>query len=113
MKIKISNDFSKAPGPRYEVEGKHSGEEFRKHILYPKVLDALRTHEKLTVDLDGTFGFGTSFLEEAFGGLIRENNLALSDLSALITFVSTEEPDLIEEITAYMKQAEAEKKVTP
>lgn len=110
MKIKVAIDFSKAPGPRYEAEGKHSGEEFRRDILHPKVLEALHSKVILTVDLDGTFGYGTSFLEEAFGGLIRVNNLALGDLFRILKFVSAEEPDLIGEITAYMEQAEAEKK---
>ena len=110
MRIKISSDFSKAPGPRYAAEGKHSGQEFREQILYPKVLDALKSGVTLTIELDGTFGYGTSFLEEAFGGLIRENNLALGDLSSRLEFVSMEEPDLITEIMAYMQQAEAEKK---
>ena len=30
---------------------------------------------KLIVDLDGTAGLGTSFLEESFGGLIRRDHI--------------------------------------
>jgi len=89
-------------------EGKHSGEEFRKNVLLPRVNEAIEEGVKLVVDLDGTFGFGTSFLEEAFGGLIREEKLRLSDLKPLIEFVSNEEPDLIDEINEYMSQADCE-----
>jgi hypothetical protein len=108
MKIKIAIDFSKAPGPRLREEGKHSGQEFREEILYPKVRDAIDTHTKIIIDLDGTFGYGTSFLEEAFGGLIRNNKIPKESLAATIIFVSSEEPDLIEEILAYMQQAAEE-----
>ena len=110
MKLKIATDFSKAPGPRYIGEGMHSGEEFRQKVLYPRVLDALSANTQLTIDLDGTFGFGTSFLEEAFGGLIRDNKLGIEELLSVIYFVSTEEPDLVDEIMAYMQQAASEEK---
>jgi hypothetical protein len=110
MKLKIATDFSKAPGPRYIGEGKHSGQEFREQILYPRVLAALSDKTQLTIDLDGTFGFGTSFLEEAFGGLIRDNKLGIDDILGVICFVSTEEPDLVDEIKAYMQEAASEEK---
>ena len=31
--------------------------------------------DRLIVDLDGTAGLGTSFLEESFGGLIRRDHI--------------------------------------
>jgi hypothetical protein len=110
MKLKIATDFSKAPGPRYIGEGKHSGQEFRENVLHPRVLDALSKNIQLTIDLDGTFGFGTSFLEEAFGGLIRDNKLRIEDVLRVVCFVSTEEPDLVDEIKAYMHEAASEEK---
>ena len=62
--INIARDFSKTPAGRYLTDGPFSGEHFRESVLLP----ALQTHELLKVDLDGTLGYGSSFLEEAFGG---------------------------------------------
>jgi hypothetical protein len=107
MLIKIKSDFTSAPGPRYRNEGEHSGEEFREDVLQPKVRQAVETAEMLTIDLDGTSGFGTSFLEESFGGLIRECGLSLGQLNSVLRFKSEEEPELIEEITEYLNDAEA------
>lgn len=108
MKIKIAKDFSKSPGPRYRNEGRYSGEEFRETVLSPKVVEAIRTSEQLIIDFDGTYGFGTSFLEEAFGGLIRIDNLSLQDLMRVIKFISIEEPDLIDEVNRYLNDAARE-----
>lgn len=66
-KIRISKDYSRYPGGRYRRLGKYSGEEFRDDILVP----ALAKDDEVIVILDGTAGYGSSFLEEAFGGLIR------------------------------------------
>lgn len=109
MKIKIASEFSTAPGPRKVSEGKFSGELFRKEILLPKVLEARDKKCALTIDLDGTSGFGTSFLEESFGGLIRENDLSLAILDSVFRFVSNEEPGLLTEIREYMEEAEKAK----
>ena len=85
IEIKIARDYSFSPGPRYIDEGKNSGEEFRKEVLYPKFKDAIDTNNKIIVDLDGTDGYGTSFLEEAFGGLIRINRLSYEKILELLT----------------------------
>ena len=34
-------------------------------------MPALRSYDRVVVGIDNTEGFGSSFLEEAFGGLIR------------------------------------------
>lgn len=113
MKINIHNDFSRSPGPRYIDEGKNSGELFRRDVLFPAVAKALATNSLLTVELDGTSGYGTSFLEESFGGLIRENGLTLAQLNSVFRFVSDEEPDLIDEIQEDMEEAELLRKGKP
>lgn len=109
MKIKIASEFTTAPGPRHISEGKYSGEQFRKELLLPKVREACNKNCQLTIDLDGTSGYGTSFLEESFGGLIREDNLSLATLDSTLRFVSQEEPDLLTEIREYMQDAQKEK----
>lgn len=68
--ISIATDFSKSPAGRYVSDGPAPGEAFREQWLLP----ALRDAEKVTVDLDGTAGYGSSFLEEAFGGLVRKGH---------------------------------------
>lgn len=65
--VSIAEDFTKYPGGRYRKNGKGSGEEFRDVYLVP----CLERGEAITVVLDGTAGYSSSFLEEAFGGLVR------------------------------------------
>lgn len=105
MKIKIATEFSRIPGARYPEEGDFSGEEFRQNILLPKLKEAIANKEKLVVDLDGTAGLGTSFLEESFGGLIREEHMDFNVVINTLDFISTEEPDYIEEIRSYINDA--------
>ncbi len=105
MVLKISTDFSRTPGVRYKDEGPFSGEEFRTTLLLPKCKEAISNHCKLKIVLDGTAGLGTSFLEESFGGLIREDSLDYSTLISILEFVSEENPDYIDEIKEYMKDA--------
>lgn len=65
--ISVASDFSRYPAGRYKADGPHSGERFRDEFLRP-VLDA---NDTATIELDGVRGYGSSFLEEAFGGLVR------------------------------------------
>lgn len=66
-KIHVSEDFSATPGGRFIADGEFSGERFRDQLLRP----ALANNDCVEITLDGTRGYGSSFLEEAFGGLIR------------------------------------------
>ena len=110
MKIKIATDFSRIPGARYPIEGDFSGQEFRKRVLLPKLKEAINKHEPLTVDLDGTAGLGTSFLEESFGGLIREDHIEYENIKQTLRLISIEEPDYIEEIMLYINDAYEQEK---
>lgn len=65
--IKVAEQFSRFPAGRFVKDGPFSGELFRQKYLAP----ALKGTEDLVVDMDGARGYGSSFLEEAFGGLIR------------------------------------------
>lgn len=106
--FKVSKEFSKTPGPRLPVEGEFSGELFRERHLMPAIKEAINKNASLIIDLDCTAGYGTSFLEEAFGGLIRIDNYRLEELMDHLEFVSNEEPYLIEDIIEYLKDAENE-----
>jgi len=69
--ISIAENFSRYPGPRYRKDGPFSGEEFREGYLQPALSAALKDGGIVAVVLDGVAGYGSSFLEEAFGGLVR------------------------------------------
>ena len=66
-------------------------------------------NEKLKIDLDGGYGYGSSFLEEAFGGLIRDLDEDYKQALEIIQIKSNDEPSLIEDITKYIKDAIAKK----
>ena len=103
--VSVSKDFTYTPGPRYKEEGSYSGEEFRQKILLGLVNQALTKDEKLLVDLDGTAGYGTSFLEESFGGLIREEGVDYSSLKKILLIKSDEKPKYSREVTKYLDRA--------
>jgi len=105
INLKVASEFSSAPGPRYIREGDFSGEAFRKEILFSKMDDAIKNNKVLVVDLDGTAGYGTSFLEESFGGLIREDHLDYEKIVKHLKIISTEEPWLVEDVQNYMEDA--------
>lgn len=67
ISIDIGRDFSPVPAGRHPEDGEFNGEAFRTSILEP----ALRKYDRVEVVLDQAEGFGSSFLEEAFGGLVR------------------------------------------
>lgn len=95
--INIANHFSRYPAGRIPSDGPYSGELFRDNFLVP----VLKTNEKVIIEMDGTRGYGSSFLEEAFGGLIRLGFTEEQVLSAF-QFISSD-PSLIEEIQDYIK----------
>lgn len=104
MLIKIARDFSKVPGARTESEGPYSGERFRDEILIPRFLQTEKTKELLEVDLDGCYGFATSFLEESFGGMVRI--LKRKNLLNRIKIISNDDETLEGLIKQYVKEAE-------
>jgi hypothetical protein len=81
LEINVGRDYSRTPGGRYIRHGAFSGEDFRDNKLVP----ALKNHDHVTVILDGTAGYAGSFLEEAFGGLIREGHFKYADLQKKLT----------------------------
>lgn len=100
-KIVYVKDFSKYPGPRYASLGNYSGEEFRDNILIP----AIRDNGDVIVNLDGVFGYGSSFLEEAFGGLVRKVDSRQHIEYIRDHLISEDDPSLIVEITSYIDEA--------
>lgn len=71
--ISISRDFSETPAGRYyPQDGDFPGQRFRDTILVP----SLNNYTRTIVNLDNDSGYGSSFIDEAFGGLIRESKFS-------------------------------------
>ena len=102
--LSIANEFSKTPAGRYRHEGPFSGEKFREELLRPRFEEAMMAGVKLYVDLDGGYGYPSSFLEEAFGGLVRIKK-SVPIVRDNIVFNSTEEPYVLDDIQRYMREA--------
>ena len=107
IKLNIAKDFSPVPLGRYESDGDHSGEVFRKKHLLPGIQRAIKGNDILEVDLDGLEMLSSSFSEEAFGGLVRENGLSADVVEKTLRFVprpSHFDP-YIENILEYIRKA--------
>jgi hypothetical protein len=103
MNLIVATEFSETPGPRTRDEGDFSGELFLDEFLRPRYEAAVQAGETLVVDLDGTEGYATSFLEAAFGGLARLYRA--DDILRVIEFKTEDEPYLKAEVTKYIKDA--------
>lgn len=77
VQINVADEYTKMPGGRFKSDGEFSGEDFREKYLLPRYIEARKNNEILCVNLDGGYGYGSSFLEEAFGGLVREVGLLI------------------------------------
>ena len=73
--INIAKEYSDTPLGRYPEDGDFNGTRFRDDFLLP----ALRKGETAVV-IDGVEGYGSSFLEEAFGGLVRKGYFTAEEL---------------------------------
>jgi hypothetical protein len=102
--LSIAKDFSPTPGGRYRRQGPNSGEQFREEVLIPKFEEAQRANKILVIDLDGGVGYASSFLEEAFGGLVRLKQ-SIAEVERVLRFVSNEEPYQIDDVQRYIREA--------
>lgn len=108
-------EFAKAPGGRFRKDGPNSGEWFRDDILVPELRKVADPNAPLIVELDGTPGYGSSFLEEAFGGLIRLGLFTVADLrERLVVRARTSLYAPYQRLAErYMREAVPEPAVTP
>jgi hypothetical protein len=70
--IVFTKEFTDTPGGRFRKHGDWSGEQFRQDFLEP----ALRDNDFVVLDLNGAFGFPSSFIDEAFGVLVERVGIA-------------------------------------
>ena len=94
--------FTRDPGPRQKIRGPGSGEEFRQEWVVP----ALARAERIAIDLNDTSGYGSSFIDEVFGGLIRKRILTPSEVRRRITVISSDQ-SYIREAWQSVDEAEA------
>ncbi len=103
--VNVARDFTRFPSGRSKLKGDTSGEAFREKFLEP----AIKGGEEIVVELDGTIGYGSSFLEEAFGGLIRSLNIPASSIMNML-HIKSSDPTLIDEVEGYIKDAQKRNK---
>lgn len=80
-KLYIGRQFTDDPAGRYYTDGDGSGEEFREEILKP-ILGYGKAFQ-LNIDED-VEGYGSSFLVEAFGGLVKHGYFTSNEVMRLI-----------------------------
>lgn len=98
-------EFSPTPYGRYVTDGPNNGESFRIKFLAPALKDP--AVDKVVVKLDSVkpgYEYGSSFLEESFGGLIRVSGLPI-DLVLDKLELETKYEDYKLEIRNYLKKA--------
>lgn len=99
--ITIATDYSAEPFGRYLTDGNSNGTTFREDWLKP----ALADDDSVVVILDGAEGYGSSFLEESFGGLVRLCGFTAESLHQRLKIVSNDDPSLIDEVWEYIDSA--------
>jgi len=82
--LSIAESFSPYPAGRYRTDGPFSGERFRDDFLLPTLIEAQQNGDEVIVDLDGAFTYSSSFLEEAFGGLVRAKKIPASKIGSIL-----------------------------
>lgn len=91
IKYNISESFTVYPGPRYKIQGENSGEKFFEDVLDKEMERAISEDSILEITLDGTAGYASSFLDEAFGKLVMKYKL--DTVKKHLKIISELEPD--------------------
>ena len=87
MRLNIAKTFSPMAVGRYRKDNPHSGEVFREEHLTSMLRRAVQEHDILEVDLEGMRGLSASFLDEAFGGLVRSGEWTAKQVLEFVRFV--------------------------
>lgn len=88
-------DFTEYPGVRYKHQGNNdSGEDFYFEKVKPFFQKALDENKVLLVDIDGTAGYASSFLDESFGNLVYD--FPYENIIKQLEIKSIEEPDWVD-----------------
>jgi len=93
--VHVAEQFSPFLGGRYRDDGPWSGEQFRDDVLVPQMERALASHSQVVIILDGVAGVPSSFLEEAFGGLLRKRKDWSLDKIEGVLVIQSGDPELL------------------
>lgn len=96
IEIVIVNEFTDTPGARTYEDGPFSGQEFFDKLLKPKFIEAKEQGVKLRIDLDGTNGYASSFINEAFS--LLGNEFGADEVWSLLELKSEEVPKYITKV---------------
>jgi len=100
--IDMGSDFSRSPFGRYPNDGRNSGERFRKEILVPLMKDSDVVCIEVRLDsVEQGYEYGSSFLHEAFGVLVRDEGFSPEEVKSKIKIV-TKHDDYKREIYQYV-----------
>ena len=99
--LSVARNFTLTPGGRWRRISEFSGEEFLDTYLAP----AVRAGEPVQVELDGVAGYGSSFLEQVFGGLVRLMHWRTRDEFDRHVVVKTTRGSWMAEVNEYVNEA--------
>lgn len=94
--INIAREFTQTPGARYYTDGPKSGEEFYDLLLKKCFVQSVEQGVKLKVILDGTDGYASSFLNEAFS--LLGNEFGAEKVWDNLIIISEEVPKYIDKV---------------
>lgn len=102
VELKVIN-FVQYPGARYRVHGPDSGEYFRDDVL----MSWIGTHGcGIIINFNGAPGYPSIFLEEVFGGAVREGIPPKTLFRIIDGSIFDDCLDVKEEILRYIKDAD-------
>ena len=106
--IVIAQDFKDNPGARDREDGPHSGQEFLEDILLERFNKAVKANYVLLIDLDGVWGYPSSFIGGSFGKLSIDRGKEL--LLKHLQFKSDKNPLRIDKVINEIKNPTPPKK---
>ncbi|NMB81866.1 MAG: DUF4325 domain-containing protein [Ignavibacteria bacterium] len=105
LKVK---DFTLYPGARYRSDGKFSGQEFYEDFLKEKFDQVWKISDKvLLLDLDGTYGYASSFISEVILRLVKDYK-DIDKIKSKLKIKSEDEPILKEIIKDRINETNVE-----
>ena len=84
--LTVAKDYSQYPGGRYLEDGVGNATDFREKHLVPM----LEKNKPFLIDLNGVVAYPVSFIDEAFGALVRTKRYSADRLLKQIKFRATD-----------------------
>ena len=103
--LNMAKEFTPMPMGIDRDDGPKSGEAFREDLLKPRLAEAIRDGKKLEVDFEGMLGLSSSFLEEVFGGLVRNGDYSADELLDALILVPDDFSYFFYAIREYIRDA--------